>query len=371
MSNVVRFAAFTNKAPASTGAAEGRAGLAPLLGCFAQHRRNEGDAFWLKENAELLGILAATGRKLPSEALAAYDAFHDGLEERLSFFPQYYRMILGIALSLEALGHPGRKSEALGAWIVRQGWIESEVNDLQRAEARYLLARCGQVVADEGLSGRLIRFASRPATFAIPNPRAAYDLLHAVFYLSHYGTCPLALPDDAALSLRHVGTLAFVEQNCDLLAEVCIALHYCGHPAPQIWLDRVRAERGRMRVDVASAQETVDEYHNYLVNHWLFATMGDIAFDDRYTDGPMRFSLSPSPIQPLRELSQSLYALGSERVSDWGVMRERCLPRLSAGSRVVLEQAEQAVEGFDRFFADFSRAGRPVSGTVFGKRVGR
>ena len=47
-----------------------------LVECFANQRRTSDDVFWLKENAELLGILESTGAALPEAALAPLEGFY-------------------------------------------------------------------------------------------------------------------------------------------------------------------------------------------------------------------------------------------------------------------------------------------------------
>lgn len=357
MSNVVRFAARMQ--PAS-------GGMPALVENFARWRRREGDAFWLKENAELLSILAATGQRPGAAALAPYRGFYDGIETQIAFHPQYYRMLLGITLSLEALGMPGQKSAGLAEWIVAQGLMETEVNDLQRAESRYLLARAGQVVQEPGLDARLMRFISRPASFALPNPRAAYDLLHVVFYLSHYGAQPLSLPAPARESLLRLGNLAWLDQNGDLLAEVCLALHYAGCEMPALWLAFLRAESARFQLQHETCVDSSDAYHNYLVNHWLLATIGEKAFGDRYQVGAMRVQLTKPQMTPLREWSLALSGL-APRSADWATMRAACGSRLSGGALALADQAAAQSPGFAAFFADFARAAAP-GGPVGGLR---
>lgn len=359
MSNVVRFAPRPAPAPAS-------GGLAALLQCFAQFRRREGDAFWLKENAELLSILAATGQRPGAAALAPYADFHAGIEAQIAFYPQYYRMLLGITLSLEALGMPGDKSAALADWIVAEGLIETEVNDLQRAESRYLLARAGQQVDLPGLDDRLLGFLSRPATFALPNPRAGYDLLHVVFYLSHYGQRALALPPAAQESLMRLGNQAWLDQNGDLLAEVCLALHFAGLPLPALWRGFVVAESAEFRLEAEPCADSSDAYHNFLVNRWLLATIEESVFGDHFKAGPMRVFLSRPLISPLREWSQALLSVPQRR-ADWGAMRAACAPRLSPRALAVADQAAAASPGFADFFAEFARAGQ-VGPAPFGRR---
>lgn len=334
----------------------GQRALAPLLSSFAQHRRQEGDVFWLKENAELLSILAASGREVPGSALAVYQPFYDRIDTRLAFFPQYYRFFMSIALSLEALGFQGGKSALMAQWLVREGWADAEISDMQRAEARYLIGKAGVEAnhVDAGLDARLHRFLARSTTFAVPNRRAAYELTHIVFYLSHYGQIDPKLPAAAARSLANAGTLAFLEQNLDLLAEVCVALHYARLPIPEGWLTWLRQDAARIKV--VSGGQGEDDYHTYFVCHWLFATLGLPSFDQIYYAGAMMFQPTQTQQSPLRGMSQALLALGAARSDDWTAMRKVCAADLSDGAHQVLCAAEAALDGFDAFFADFARA---------------
>ncbi|PTX53259.1 hypothetical protein IQ03_00170 [Gemmobacter caeni] len=351
MTNIVSFAARRAARPAmgATG------GLVSLLSGFATGRRRQGDAWWLKENAELLMILSALNHDVPEAALAVYQPFHDGLEDQLAFHPQYYRMMLGVAVWLEDLGQPGDTAARMAARIASEGWIGMEVNDLQRAESRFLMARAGQAVDLPGLDARLTGFMSRPETFALPNPRAAYDLLHAVFYLSEYGRRPLHLPKAAQQSLHVLGNLAWLEQNGDLLGEVCIALRYAGLPVPPLWLGHLHRESAAFRIEAGVCEDSSDAYHNFLVNRWLMGTMGETAFGEDYPVGPMRFSLVRPLISPLREWSQALMALGGRREADYPAMRRACAGRLSPEALEIADRAMAEGPEFEAFFATFAR----------------
>lgn len=357
MSNVVSLARLSRNARPSVTPG----GLAPVLAAFAHHRRRPGDAWWLKENAELLGILSALNRRLPELALSVYQPFYEGAADQLAFHPQYYRLILSVVTALEDLGYPGDLGPRLAEWIVSEGWIDSEVNDLQRAEVRHLLARAGQRVTVEGLDARLMAFLSRPATFAMPNPRAAYDMLHVVFYLSDYGRRPLQLPEVAVQSLHFLGCLAHLEQNADLLAEVCIALRYAGEAQPALWQEFLAAEARSFRIEPSACLDSSDAYHNYLVNQWLIGTNGAIAFDAAFGAGPMSFRLSVPMISPLREWSQALLALGPRRSVSWEEMRAACAPRLSPEALAVADAGAEAGPEFRSFFAAFTRAATPLA----------
>lgn len=369
MSNVVSFASL---ARAARPLAPAR-GLAPLLNAFAHQRRRLGDAYWLKENAELLGILAALGQRLTQDELAIYQPFLDRAEGMIGFHPQYYRTILGVVTALEGLGHPGTLGARISDRVLAEGWIDTEVNDLQRAEVRHLLARNGRVVEVEGLDARLMRFATRPATFALPNPRAAYDLLHAVFYLSDYGRRPLDLPEAAVQSLLYLGCLAHLEQNGDLLAEVLLALRYCGQPMPPLWLAQVQAETQAFRIETQPCRDSSDAYHIFLVNQWLIGTIGGSAFGVpsfgpgrtnnltnslTNTMSPMSFRLARAVISPLREWSQALDRLGDRRCTDWMRLRALCAPHLSEQALAIADAGAEGSPGFAGFLASFARAGR-------------
>lgn len=179
-----------------------------LLQSFALHRRKRDDVYWLKENAELLNVFATSDAQLHPDALEVYRAFYDTIEERLRFFPQYYRFLLSICLDLEDLGIGGRKGEALCHWVYSNNLALSELSDLQRAEAYRLLARRLCLEPDASLLHRLCEFAGHSQTFALPNKKAAYELTHIVFYLSQYGAREPQMPREAITSLEVAGLLA-------------------------------------------------------------------------------------------------------------------------------------------------------------------
>ncbi|MFC3117922.1 DUF6902 family protein [Jhaorihella thermophila] len=231
--------------------AAGRARAAPRWSkSFARHRRFGDDVFWLKENAELLNILECTGLDLGPDALAPHEGFYADIERRLGFFPQYYRFFLSICLDLEDLGMPGDKGEALCRWAAREGLADAELSDLQRAEARRLMLRRGidPLPEDAGLEDRLRLFMDRSETFAMPNKKAAYELTHIVFYLSEYGRRDPGLSAAAAKSLEFAGILAFLDQNVDLLAEICVAMRHAGIAPSSIWEDWLEQETRRFAV---------------------------------------------------------------------------------------------------------------------------
>lgn len=168
--------------------------------------------------------------------LGVHQEFYDKLPQQLSFFPQYYRFLLSIWLDLEDLGLEGQKGAELCSWAATQGLPTAEFSDLQKEEVhRIFFWRRGESAAiDAGLNDRLHHFINYAQTFALPNKKAAYELTHIVFYLSEYGSRDPHLDNCAMQSLNFVGILAYLDQNADLLAEVCIALGYAGQVPSKI-----------------------------------------------------------------------------------------------------------------------------------------
>lgn len=334
--------------------------IAAAIQRFTEERRRPSDVFWLKENAELLGVLESTGTEVPQTALAPWAEFYEGLDRKLAFFPQYYRFLLSLALDLEDLGLQGDKGERAVQWIVSQDLVAAELSDLQRAEARRLCVRRGvdPLDQDQGLEDRLRAFGSRGATFSLPNKKAAYELTHIVFYLSEYGRKNPCLPEPFLDSLSFAGTLAFLELNVDLLAEVCIALRFAGKQPPAVWENWLTAQT-RLFVCIQDAQEWAqDDYHPYLMTNWYALVSKTGGFSLSLPEGPVAFRAPEQSVSPLRELSQCLFELDDARTTDWTGMRQAIESKLSEESFEVVAAAA-TVTDFEVFFAGFARAERP------------
>ncbi|MGR3322509.1 MAG: DUF6902 family protein [Pseudooceanicola sp.] len=337
--------------------------LAALAESFATARRDPGDVFWLKENAELLNILQSTGTPCDATVLSVYEELYAMAGARLSYFPQYYRFLLSICLDLEDLGLDHGAGERLVAWADGQGLARAELSDLQRAEARRLMLRRGRdpLPDDPGLTGRLTDFISRPATFALPNKKAAYELTHIVFYLSDYGRRPPSLGAEAERSLTFAGHVAWLEQNADLLAEICVAMRFAGFTPPPLWEGWIaRQLSGFAVVSGAAATPGRDDYHSYFMCHWARATAGGPLFDKGLPEGAISLHAPAGAAAPLRPMAQALLEMGPERRGDWPRMRDALTRHLSPEARVILELAETEGPDFERFFAGFARADAPA-----------
>ncbi|MDU9003824.1 DUF6902 family protein [Sedimentitalea todarodis] len=337
----------------------GAARRAALIASFAQYRRFGDDVFWLKENAELLNILECTGLNLNEQALTPHQGFYDQVEKRLGFFPQYYRFLLSICLDLEDLGLPGNKAEALANWVAQEGLAEAELSDLQRLEARRLMVRRGidPLPGDAGLEDRVRSFIDRSETFAMPNKKAAYELTHIVFYLSEYGRRDPHLSSAAITSLEFAGILAYLDQNADLLAEICVALRYAGKGPSQIWESWLERETHRFSVETGPHVGTADNYHDYFVCNWLMAVSGRDAFHKETADDRMAFYRAEPYAGPLREMSECMFRLEDARSADWNSMRAHVEGSLTEIGHDILCEAQQSSDKFEDFFAGFARTG--------------
>ena len=342
--------------PCAQPVAENR--MSALIAGFAENRRLPDDVFWLKENAELLGILRACDIPLGADALAPFEAFYDQIQPRMKFFPQYYRFLLSICLDLEDLGMGKHQGAALCAWVGAEGLAEVELSDLQRAEARRLLVRRGVcIAADDSLDARLHAFVERSATFALPNKKAAYELTHIVFYLSEYGQRDPELSAKAMVSLEYAGLLAYLDQNADLLAEVCIAMRFAGAMPSPLWEGFVADQHRAIRIMSEPDAPMNDAYHAYLVTGWALHAAGQDNFQAPVKPGALRFA--PSVVSPqgaLRTMSERMYELGNMRSGDWEKMRAQVMPYLGNTGQQILTQAEQSSDCFEGFFAGFARA---------------
>ncbi len=333
--------------------------MGALIDCFARHRRIVDDVFWLKENAELLNILECTGQRVDPDLLAPHHDFYAALPDRLGFFPQYYRFLLSIGLDLEDLGLPGAQMESLCDWVAHEGLIEAELSDLQRAEARRLLARRGFHIAAHGLDDRLRAFIDRPATFVLPNKKAAYELTHIVFYLSEYGRRDPELSAQALVSLEYAGILAHLDQNMDLLAEICVALRQAGRQPARLWEDAVRHNLASFSVIETDAAPLSDAYHDYLVSTWAMSTMGHDDAGAPVTDGRCLFVRDIAG-GALRPLSAALMGMGDSRSADWEAMQGRVYALIDDDAAAVLHDTAAASPQFDAFFEGFARVSRAV-----------
>ena len=290
----------------------------PMIDVLANHRRTRENVFWLKETGELLNIRECSGKPFKEESLTVYQQ----LTANMAFFNQYYRFYLSICLDLEDLGLKGNLGEQMGEWVATQGLAEVELSNLQRGEVFRLVSRRGNKISiDTGLDVRLRQFINRSATLALPNKKAAYELTHIVSYLSEYGRRDPKLDAGAIQFLNFVGIIAYLDQNADLLAEICTALRFAGETPSQIWENCVLASLADFQVATNSASSISDAYHEYFECSWLAATAKQDGKGQAVLGGCTQFQRGDVAVGPLRNISNLLLKMDAERSHDWEVMR--------------------------------------------------
>ena len=328
-----------------------------LTGMFAARRRQQHDPFWLKENAELLQVLAASSVR--DADLSPYEDFAINLTGELQFFPQYYRLYLSMAVDLRALGMRDAPVSEAADFIQSQRLPEIELSDTHRGEADLLLRRAGvDLPADTARSDRLAQFAENAVAFCLPNRRAAYDLTHIVFHESDYGRRPTRPNAARRLSLIHAGLIAWLEDNMDLMAEIVIALRLQGEAVPKLWSDAVLHDAAEVEFHPGrDGARFDDDYHRYFVTNWASAVLGQPFFTASVpTEARLIHQRLPRGAA-LRELSMALLKMGSGRTSDWQRMRWRVWGKLSEPARQRIAAVETMPE-FEGFFEGFARAGK-------------
>jgi hypothetical protein len=335
--------------------------LGNLTQCFAEHRKDQTDVYWLKENAELLNIFECSDLPINLSDFECYKAFYQTLPDRIAFFPQYYRFLASIALDLEALGMEGQVAEQLCQFISEQGLAEAELSDLQRAEAMRLLAR--RDITTHGtniLIGRLHAFMDQSCRFALPNRKLAYELTHIVFYLSEYGRRDPKISTKAVQSLMFTGILAHLEENADLLSEVCISLRYAGQKPPKPWEDLLARRALDFDIKASHARESEDQYHEYFVTNWAIAQSGGHAFTANYNSGGQVFYNKATPAGVMRALSQAIFERPAFRCASWEASEHELKAALPDYMCAHLENVIDATSEFDAFFEHFARPTSPV-----------
>ncbi len=332
--------------------------LPVLIESFSAFRKDRLDVLWLKENAELLNVLETSGCNVGSAVLEPLVPFYEGSLRHLHFFRQYYRFILSICLDLEDLGLPGQRAEMMAGWVADQGIAEAELSDLQRAEARRLLARRGvESRGEAGLNDRLRAFMRQSRSFAVPNRKAAYELTHVVFYLTEYGRHPLCLDDEERMSLTFAGLVAFLDQDADLLSEICIALRFCDEQPPQLWQDWLAQQTAGFSLRPTQGRVGADDYHTYFMCNWFQLLVGRSGFSESSSQGSVVIEGARCP-SALRGMSMALYTLLDRSPGDWTRVRAPLSQALSETDAEVLGQVEDSTPHFEAFFETFARFGQ-------------
>lgn len=151
------------------------------------------------------------------------------------------------------------------------------------------------------------------------------------------------------------GILAHLEQNMDLLAEVCVALRFAKQTPPKAWEESILNLAGTFKI-VPNDTGHGDQYHEYLVINWACSQMGSAAFSGGYTAAGTGFYNTIEPVNALRDVSHALFAWTGARIASWDLMAPQLFNALPATSSDHLRDVVTATSEFGSFFEHFVRA---------------
>ena len=277
-------------------------------------KRNPSMSFpFLKENGELLSICANAAVLIEPRALDLYKDFYENALKLTESYPQYYRFTLGLVLDLELGGLSGHEGQKLAQYVDQENYVRFDTSDVRKLETLTMLRQAGQLSEDNNalynaILGRIDEFVQNPSWYTKFNKPLFYDLTHIIFFLTDYGKTAIPLKSDLRACLMHMGTLALLDNDADLLSEICVCLIYIGSPVPQYWDDYLMRYSGEISISyngsIASAlNPNVDEYHIYLVLNAYQAVRGRPVFKERFNGRTPSFSLTPAPPTVLEKLS--------------------------------------------------------------------
>jgi len=285
--------------------------------------RHKGLSFpYLKENGELLSIAANSGLIIEPRALELYREFYDTSFEILSLYPQFFRFIFAMTLDLEALGMVGDKSAEISNYIISNNLISFETSDTRRLEILHLLARGGKVPAicgdsPEALKQRIHSFISHSDQFTKFNRPFFYELTHLIFFLTDYGKEKTQVTPEMIQSLLNVGLLAILDNDADLLSEICLCLKFLDQEPPELWIDYCESTLENMKIEYAGSNTTIeqtpDDYHMYFVANWLMKVDGRQAFSEQFLTGTPYFRKPKKAQSVLSCLSQTMHSVMMSR----------------------------------------------------------
>ena len=286
---------------------------------FAVTRHEGLSLSFLKENGELLSIALSCGLTVSEQTLELYSELYDKIDKLCELYRPFFRFFLAIALDLEDLGMPGNKGEKLIDYVHKSDLYAYDTSDTRRLEIINLLNRRGrkpQFKTDthEALLNRVTGFLQQPEKFIKFNRPLFYEYTHLVFFVTDYGKKQFNHDDRIFKSLNQIGMLAYLDNDTDLLAEVCLCFTFLGRPAPQMWVEE--CSTGLKTMDISfkphNALEIVppaDDYHIYFVMSWLMGVLDKDVFQEIYSQGVPIFTQHKPQKSTLSKIFQVLHPL--------------------------------------------------------------
>lgn len=284
-----------------------------IFEAFALKRNARLNFPFLKENGELLSIAANSNLLVEPNSIALYNSFYDRAYNLYKIYPQFARFILAIVTDLEALGQKGEVATLIAKDMVSVDILDFETADSRRLDTLALFTRLNITSPEIAEHERRVHqsvsgFTKNPDHFTYLNKPLFYELTHMVFFMTDYGRRPWPVETDIELCLKYAGVLAYLDDDYDLLAEICIAMRFISVKPPVFWEDAVQSLLSSIRItydtDLKSAlNKQVDEYHPYLMANWLRAIKGLAVFEEPIGIGTPNFSIPDGGKSDLARIS--------------------------------------------------------------------
>ena len=320
--------------------------------------RHSGISFsFLKENGELLAIANSSGLTLSSNSLELYAELYEKIDKLCYLYPPFYRFFMAIALDLEDLGMPGKKGAELLDYVVKHQFYSADTSDTRRMEIINLLARRGRepnfvIDSKEALLNRVVCFFKQPERFIKFNRTLFYDFTHLMFYITDYGNLPFTHSPEIFESLNHIGMLAYLDNDIDLLAEVCLCYGFLKSPAPEIWVNACVGGLRNIDISYINREQVIgapvdDDYHIYFVNSWLMLSIGKEAFQEDYNNSVPVFTHQKENKSTLSKIFQVLHPIIME---DMPKRPMKAFEFLSVEDNIQLQTALASSPNSENFF---------------------
>ena len=272
---------------------------------------------YLKENGELLSIAQSSGLTLSDRSLNLYRQTYDNLVRFNALYPAFIRFFWAIALDLERLGLEGDIGDQLTELVLEDKLIDFETSDTRRWEYVNLLGYRGMkpnFTSDSlpALEARTWAFFNAPNRFVKFNRPLFYDVTHIIFFWTDYGRINLTPSDALMTSLSYMGLLCFLDNDFDLLAEVCLCFEFLGQLPPKAWLEACYKAQDQITLvgvdgGLSPQDRALDEYHIYIVMNWLKAYNQGAGFSEQMPKGTPLFLHSPDNRSTLSVLSANIH----------------------------------------------------------------
>lgn len=335
-----------------------------VVRAFAAKRSKGLSLSFLKENGEFLSIALSSGLSIGHKSLALYDNLHDKIDKLCELYPPFFRFFLAIALDLEDLGMPGNKGTELIDFVLKNDLYAYETSDTRRMEIINLLARRGRSPSFEtdsraSLDKRVTGFMERPERFIKFNRPLFYELTHLIFFSTNFGKTKISHTEKLFESLKHIGMLAYLDGDHDLLSEVCLCFIFLGEDAPKIWEEYCRNGQDMMTIKFHtdskfSGASPADDYHIYLVSNWLMAHIKAPVFTEIYQDAVPEFVQNVEKKSTLSKIFKSLHPMVLENEKGRSKKTLNISAILSAEDTVHLETAFSAYPQSHEFLEKLS-----------------